>query len=123
GKALLAPGVEDAVGLVEDGFGDFAGCVHLEVHAETRQAFYIERHSLPGNQLVHRLAWHSEAQNVANDGKRDGLVGEQVIAGKFLQNIFRDFLWRASENNVFAERRFERSGDAVYVTLLVHFTL
>lgn len=67
--------------LVEDGFGCFAGRVRLKVHAEARQTLHVERQFLARNQLVLRLSGHSEAQNIANSGKRDGLVGKQVFAG------------------------------------------
>src|SRR5256884_3353191 len=122
-RSLFALGVEDAVRLVEDGFPDSAGGLHLKVDAEAGEALHVERQFLAGNQLVHRLAWHGEAQNITHKSNGHGLVGEQVVARELLQKVFCDFFGRARSEEVFAERRFERGGDAVDVAFLVHLKL
>ena len=84
---LLALGAEDAVWLVEDRFGRLTGRVGLEVHAKAGQALHVEGQFLARNQFVARLAGHGEAQGIADDGQRNGLVSEPVISGEPFENL------------------------------------
>jgi hypothetical protein len=61
--------VEDAVGLVEDGFGDSAGSVNVKFHAEAGQAFDVginKRQTYANHASLPPQGWQSYAIYEAN---------------------------------------------------------